>query len=198
MRFSSNNLNQFRLSKYQKLTGYRIQTYQHTLNRFPLNVPTVGLKTIFCLNFSQGKEALNADGDGDIKIVGKPLEAEDSKDSFGEKEDGDLEESSNQNEDDDDDEEDNNKVVEIEDLPAEATRVDNENKAQDETEDYPKPTKKAEPAPTQFSPVVKEKEDPAPSKDEDDGEDEVLKDLGTSLKENPKNDQVFIHLNKFD
>ena len=130
------------------------------------------------------------DENGDIKMVGKPLQAEDSKDSFGEKEDGDLEESSDQDSDDEDDEEDNQQVDEIEDLPAEAQQVEDESPLDKETETL----RDTETTTTQKSADSKENEVLANNNDngddDDDDEDEVLRDIGTSTEENWKNDEV--------
>ena len=158
---------------------------------------------LYYFPISLGKEETQDpfhDENGDIKIVGKPLEAEDSKDSFGEKEDGDLEESSNQNEDDDDDEEDNNKVVEIEDLPEEATRVDDENKAHlpaeaqqvisnDNDKEENETPKEAERSTAPAQEPADNKENKALKNNDNDDDDEMLRDIGTSTK-NLNNEEV--------
>ena len=60
--------------------------------------------------------SLNLEDEGDIKIVGKPVEAENSEDSFGEEEKEDLKDVPSTDEDEDEDnEEEDNKVDDIED-----------------------------------------------------------------------------------
>ena len=113
--------------------------------------------------------SLNLEDEGDIKIVGKPVEAENSEDSFGEEEKEDLKDVPSTDEDEDEDnEEEDNKVDDIE----------------DET------TSKIEPS-------FHQKSDNEDNKDttinDNDDDDEVLKDLETS-KASTKNEVKYLSM----